>query len=71
MKSEDDPRDGERTATLHEEAIRKADVLIEALGYIRKFHGRFTVIKLGGSVMEDVEALRALWWTSCSCSRSA
>jgi acetylglutamate kinase len=45
---------------LHEEAIRKADVLIEALGYIRKFHGRYTVIKLGGSVMEDPEALRAL-----------
>jgi len=45
---------------LHEEAIRKADVLIEALGYIRKFHGRFTVIKLGGSVMEDPESLRAL-----------
>ena len=45
---------------MHEEAIRKADVLIEALGYIRKFHSRFTVIKLGGSVMEDPEALRAL-----------
>lgn len=45
---------------MHEEAIRKADVLIEALGYIRKFHGRFTVIKLGGSVMEDPEALQAL-----------
>ncbi len=45
---------------MHEEAIRKADVLIEALGYIRKFHGRYTVIKLGGSVMEDPEALRAL-----------
>jgi acetylglutamate kinase len=45
---------------VHEEAIRKADVLIEALGYIRKFHGRFTVIKLGGSVMESPEALRAL-----------
>jgi acetylglutamate kinase len=44
----------------HEEAIRKADVLIGALGYIRKFHGRFTVIKLGGSVMEDPESLRAL-----------
>ena len=43
-----------------EEAIRKADVLIEALAYIRKFHGSFTVIKLGGSVMEDPEALRAL-----------
>ena len=45
---------------MHEEAIRKADVLIEALGYIRKFHGRFTVIKLGGSVMENPESLRAL-----------
>ncbi|CAN5885601.1 acetylglutamate kinase [soil metagenome] len=45
---------------MHEEAIRKADVLIEALSYIRKFHGKFTVIKLGGSVMEDPEALRAL-----------
>ncbi len=45
---------------VHEEAIRKADVLIEALGYIRQFHGRFTVIKLGGSVMEDPETLRAL-----------
>jgi acetylglutamate kinase len=45
---------------VHEEAIRKADVLIEALGYIRQFRGRFTVIKLGGSVMEEPEALRAL-----------
>src|ERR1700736_6013321 len=51
---------GVRATTLYEEAIRKADVLIEALGYIRKFHGRFTVIKLGGSVMEDPEALRDL-----------
>jgi acetylglutamate kinase len=45
---------------VHEEAIRKADVLIGALGYIRKFHGRFTVIKLGGSVMEDPGTLSAL-----------
>jgi acetylglutamate kinase len=45
---------------VHEDAIRKADVLIEALGFIRKFHGRFTVIKIGGSVMEDPESLRAL-----------
>ena len=45
---------------MHEEAIRKADVLIEALGFIRQFHGGFTVIKLGGSVMEDPETLRAL-----------
>jgi acetylglutamate kinase len=45
---------------VHEEAIRKAEVLIGALGYIRKFHGRFTVIKLGGSVMEDPGSLSAL-----------
>ena len=45
---------------MHEEAIRKADVLIEALGFIRKFHGKFTVIKLGGSVMEDPESLSRL-----------
>src|SRR5262245_28037120 len=41
------------------DAIRKADVLIEALSYIRNFRGRLTVIKLGGSAMEDPEAMRA------------
>src|SRR6516165_4727512 len=40
-------------------AIRKADVLIEALSYIRTFRDRRTVIKLGGSAMEDPDALRA------------
>jgi len=45
---------------VHEEAIRKADVLVEALGYMRKFHGRFTVIKVGGSVMESPDSLRDL-----------
>ncbi len=53
-------RSGQGGEGVHDEAIRKADVLIEALGFIRKFHGRFTVIKLGGSVMEDPESLRAL-----------
>jgi acetylglutamate kinase len=42
------------------DAIRKADVLIEALGYIRTFRNRLTVIKLGGSAMEDADALRAM-----------
>ncbi len=51
-------RDG--GGAVHEEAIRKADVLIEAMAYFRQFHGKFTVIKLGGSVMESPEALRAL-----------
>src|SRR5437762_2820306 len=42
-----------------DDAIRKADVLIEALGHIRTFRDRRTVIKLGGSAMEDPDALRA------------
>ena len=41
-----------------EEAILKADVLIEALGWIRRFRDKITVIKLGGSVMENENALR-------------
>src|SRR2546425_170847 len=41
------------------EAIRKAGVLIEALSYIRDFRDKLTVIKLGGSAVEDPEALRA------------
>jgi acetylglutamate kinase len=42
-----------------DDAITKADILIEALGYIRKFRDKLTVIKLGGSAMEDPEALKA------------
>ena len=38
----------------------KADVLIEALGWIRQFRDRVTVIKLGGSLLDDVDALRHL-----------
>ncbi len=41
------------------DAIRKADVLIEALSYIRNFRNQLIVIKLGGSAMEEPEALRA------------
>lgn len=41
-------------------AIAKADVLIEAMEWIRKFRDKVTVIKLGGSVMEDENALRHL-----------
>ncbi|MAR13759.1 MAG: acetylglutamate kinase [Blastopirellula sp.] len=39
------------------EAIAKADVLIEALGWIRRFRDKVTVIKLGGSLMDDEEAI--------------
>lgn len=41
-----------------QEAIEKADTLIEALSWIRRFRDKITVIKLGGSVMEDEDALR-------------
>lgn len=40
-----------------EEAIGKANTLIEAMGWIRRFRGKTTVIKLGGSVVDDEEAL--------------
>jgi len=36
-----------------EEAIKKADVLIEALPYIRKFHRKIIVIKYGGSILGE------------------
>ncbi len=40
-----------------DEAIAKADTLIEAMGWIRRFRGKTTVIKLGGSVLDDEDAL--------------
>lgn len=40
------------------EAINKADILIEAMGWIRRFRGKTTVIKLGGSLMSNPEAMR-------------
>ena len=36
-----------------EEAIRKADVLIEALPYIKDFHRKILVIKYGGSILGE------------------
>ncbi|MFH1622800.1 MAG: acetylglutamate kinase [Candidatus Omnitrophota bacterium] len=36
-----------------EEAIKKADVLIEALPYIKAFHKKCTVIKYGGSILGE------------------
>jgi acetylglutamate kinase len=42
------------------EAISKADTLIEAMGWIRQFRGKTTVIKLGGSLLEDLDAVRHL-----------
>lgn len=38
-----------------DEVIKKADVLIEALPYIRKYRGKFFVIKYGGSTMAELQ----------------
>jgi len=43
-----------------ENAIRKAQALIEAMEYIRKFNGKIVVVKLGGSILDDVELQRKL-----------
>lgn len=42
------------------EAIEKADTLIEAMAWIRQFRNKVTVIKLGGSILDDEDALRHL-----------
>ena len=39
-------------------AIEKADTLIEALGWIRRFRDKTTVVKLGGSILSNLSALR-------------
>ena len=41
-----------------EAAIAKADTLIEALGWIREFRDKMTVMKLSGSFMDDENSLR-------------
>ena len=43
-----------------DEAIRKADTLIEAMGWIRHFRDRLVIIKLGGSALEDEQTVRNL-----------
>ncbi|HEX40499.1 MAG TPA: acetylglutamate kinase [Phycisphaerales bacterium] len=43
-----------------EEAIAKAGALIEAMEYIRSFRGRIVVVKLGGSVLDDVSLQRSM-----------
>ena len=40
-----------------DEAINKAQTLIEALGYIQRFQDRIVVVKFGGSVMDDERAM--------------
>jgi len=43
-----------------EEAIKKADVLIEALPYIKKFHRKIVVIKYGGSILGEDKIRRGV-----------
>ncbi|MBN1973048.1 MAG: acetylglutamate kinase [Sedimentisphaerales bacterium] len=43
-----------------EEAIAKAGALIEAMAYIRKFLGRIVVVKLGGSILDDISLQKEL-----------
>ncbi|MDD5155427.1 MAG: acetylglutamate kinase [Candidatus Omnitrophica bacterium] len=43
-----------------QEAIKKADVLIEALPYIRKFHRKIVVIKYGGSILGEEKIRRGV-----------
>ncbi len=50
----------QRFDNIVQDAIAKADTLIEAMGWIRRFRGKTTVIKLGGSLLEDQEAIHHL-----------
>ena len=43
-----------------DKAISKADALLEALNYIRRFKGRIVVVKVGGSLMEEASSQREL-----------
>ncbi len=48
-----------------EEAIRKADTLIEAMSWIQNFRDKTLVIKLGGSVLENEDALKHILLDVC------
>ncbi|MGC8542169.1 MAG: acetylglutamate kinase, partial [Phycisphaerae bacterium] len=38
--------------------LKKADALIEALGYIQRFNEKIVVVKLGGSFMDNQDEFR-------------
>ena len=42
------------------EASEKAKALVEALGYIQRFHNKVVVVKVGGSIMDEEQALSNL-----------
>src|SRR4051812_47540324 len=43
-----------------DEAISKAAGLVEALGYIQRFHDKIIVVKVGGSIMDNEAALSTI-----------
>jgi len=43
-----------------QEAINKAAALVEAQAYIRRFENKTVVVKVGGSIMDDPDALTSL-----------
>lgn len=43
-----------------EQAIQKAKALIEAMPYIRSFNNKVVVVKLGGSILDDMELQKKL-----------
>lgn len=45
---------------MQDDPIHKADVLIEAMSWIRRFRDRLVVIKLGGSALEDPQTVSHL-----------
>ncbi len=48
-----------------QDAINKADALVEAHRYIRRFENKVVVVKVGGSIMDDPDALRGLVHDVC------
>jgi acetylglutamate kinase len=46
-------------ANRHAAALEKAALLVDALPWLEKFHGRTVVVKLGGNAMTDVTLLQA------------
>ncbi len=45
---------------IESEAINKAHALVEALSYIQRFHNKVVVVKVGGSIMDDEQALSTI-----------
>jgi len=53
------------TAQIDQDAIAKARVLVEAGAWIRQFEGKTIVVKVGGSIMDEPEALAAVIGDVC------